>query len=52
LEQACQRAVVLDVCSYPSIKSILESKLETQPILSTPATLVTHNNLRGGHYYQ
>jgi transposase len=55
LEQACQRALLLDVCSYPSIKSILESKLETQPVLSTPVAtvaLVTHDNLRGGHYYQ
>jgi transposase len=55
LEQACQRALLLDICSYPSIKSILESKLETQPVPSTPVAtgaLVTHDNLRGGHYYQ
>lgn len=31
LEQACQRARWLDVCSYRSIKSILDAKLETQP---------------------
>jgi transposase len=55
LEQACQRALLLEVCSYPSIKSILESKLETQPAPATPVAavaLVTHDNLRGGHYYQ
>jgi len=55
LEQACQRALLLAVCSYPSIKSILESKLETQPVASPPvvtSVLVTHDNVRGGHYYQ
>lgn len=55
LEQACQRALLLDVCSYRSIKSILESKLETQPVSSSPVVtpvLVAHDNVRGGHYYQ
>jgi transposase len=55
LEQACQRARLLDVCSYRSIKSILDAKLETQPVPSQPvvtAVLVTHDNLRGAPYYQ
>ena len=55
LEQACQRALLLDVCSYPSIKSILDTKLETQPVPAPPvvtAVLVTHDNLRGASYYQ
>jgi len=55
LEQACQRALLLDVCSYRSIKSILDTKLETQPLLSPPSVtkvLVTHDNLRGAPYYQ
>jgi hypothetical protein len=55
LEQACQRAVLLDVCSYRSIKSILDAKLETQPAptsTAAPLVLVAHDNLRGGHYYQ
>lgn len=55
LEQACQRARLLDVCSYPSIKSILDTKLETQPVAAQPvvtAVLVTHDNLRGASYYQ
>jgi hypothetical protein len=39
-------------CSYNSIKSILEKRLEAQPLeqelpLSSPA----HENLRGGPYY-
>jgi len=55
LEQACQRARLLDVCSYRSIKSILVAKLETQPVSSPPivtTVLVTHDNLRGAPYYQ
>lgn len=55
LEQACQRALLLDVCSYPSIKSILKAKLEAQPLPHQPvltAVLVTHDNLRGAPYYQ
>ena len=55
LEQACQRALLLELCSYPSIKSMLTAKLENQPVPSAPVAtkpLVTHDNLRGGHYYQ
>ena len=55
LEQACQRALLLEVCSYRSIKSILDTKLETQPLPAQPASpvaLVTHDNLRGAPYYQ
>jgi transposase len=55
LEQACQRALLLEVCSYRSIKSILDTKLETQPVPvqpSGPVALVTHDNLRGAPYYQ
>lgn len=55
LEQACQRALRLEVCCYRSIKSILEAKLDTQPLPAQPAVaanLVTHDNLRGAPYYQ
>jgi len=55
LEQACQRALLLQVCCYRSIKSILEAKLDSQPLpapTTTAATLVTHDNLRGAPYYQ
>jgi len=55
LEQACQRALLLAVCSYRSIKSILEAKLETQPLPAQPAVaaaLVRHDNLRGASYYR
>jgi transposase len=55
LEQACQRALLSDLCTYPSIKSILDSKLETQPlptVTDAPLAPVAHDNLRGSHYYQ
>jgi transposase len=55
LEQACQRALRLQVCCYRSIKSILEAKLDSQPLpapSAAAATLVTHDNLRGAPYYQ
>lgn len=55
LERACQRALLLDVCSYPSIQSILKSKLESQPLpvpLTPILTPVAHDNLRGADYYQ
>jgi transposase len=52
MEAACRRALHFDTCTYNSLKSILQKKLETQPLeqelpLSSPA----HENLRGGPYY-
>jgi transposase len=54
LEQACQRALRLEVCSYRSIRSILDARLENQPLPApTPASHpVTHANLRGDTYYR
>lgn len=53
LEQACQRALLLEVCSYRSIRSILEARLEAQPLPSPSANrpTVMHPNLRGAPYY-
>ncbi len=55
MEAACRRALALDACSYQSIKSILETKLDHQPIpeqpTSTPAVL-QHVNVRGAGYYE
>lgn len=52
LEAACARALRLGVCSYRSVKSILESGLDRQTAepelpLNSPA----HENLRGQIYY-
>jgi len=54
LEAACRRAVHLDVCSYRSIKSILETGLDKQPParISPAPESPAHKNLRGERYYQ
>ena len=54
LEAACQRALLLDVCSYQSIKSILQTRMEGEPLSETePQPLIyTHDNVRGQTYYE
>jgi transposase len=52
LEAACARALHHGTCSYRSVQSILESRLDQQPLdqeltLPSPA----HGNLRGSPYY-
>jgi transposase len=52
MEAASRRALHFHTCSYASVKSILEKRLEAQaweeePPLPSPA----HENLRGGPYY-
>ena len=52
LEAACKRALHFKVCSYRSVKSILQNHLENQPLeeqLHLPSP--PHENLRGGPYY-
>jgi transposase len=52
LEAACRRALRFGTHSYRSVKSILESKLDTQPLeQELPLPSPTHDNLRGGPYY-
>lgn len=55
VESACRRAVVLDVCSYRSIKSMLETGMDSQPLPKTEQTGKgrgnTHQNIRGQAYY-
>lgn len=53
LESACKRAWLLDACTYKSIKSILSTGMDAQPLpkeggLCVP---VVHENLRGSIYY-
>ena len=54
LERACQRAVRLETCSYRSIKSILTTGLDRQPLPGVPPLLsaIAHSNVRGAEYYQ
>jgi transposase len=55
VEAACRRALALEVCSYQSIKSILKSNLDRQPLpAEEPPQLfgpTKHHNLRGRDYY-
>ena len=52
LEAACRRALHFGTCSYRSIKSILENRLDQQPLQpELPLPSPTHDNLRGGPYY-
>lgn len=52
LEAACERAVRFGTCSYQSIKSILETKLDSQPVeAELPLNSPAHPNVRGQAYY-
>ena len=52
---ACRRAVVLDVCRYQSIKSILKSGKDLEPLPTDPPASSLcrnhHQNVRGPDYY-
>jgi transposase len=54
LESACARALHIRSASYKSVKSILEKKLDQQPLPSPPRAkrVVEHSNIRGAEYYQ
>jgi transposase len=55
VDAACRRALALDVCRYQSIKSILKSGKDLEPLLSDPSAIGTcriyHPNVRGSEYY-
>jgi len=58
LEAACERALHVGARSYGSVKSILDNRLDGQPVRrprSDPggdeAPAITHRNIRGSRYY-
>jgi transposase len=55
VDAACRRALALDVCSYRSIKSILKSGKDREPLpADEPVVRVCrspHSNVRGADYY-
>lgn len=55
VEAAAARALLLNVCSYRSVKSMLERGLDRQPVPpggSAPArTPIQHSNIRGPRYF-
>lgn len=55
LEAACGRALRIESPSYKSVRSILQSGLDQQPLAAEPPTPtlgLEHSNLRGEGYYQ
>lgn len=50
---ACRRAVILDVCAFRSIKSILQTGKDQEVLEELPAgtPVVHHANVRGAGYY-
>jgi len=55
LEAACTRAVTFQACSFKSVRSILETGLDRQPLElegSSPPHHLVHANVRGADYYQ
>lgn len=52
VEAACVRALHFATCSYTSINSILQSKLDSQALeQELPLASPVHDNLRGSPYY-
>jgi len=55
VEAACRRALALDVCSYQSIKSILKTGKDSEPLPGDGVALMScdrhHQNVRGKDYY-
>jgi transposase len=54
LEAACRRAIVMNACSYRSIKSMLATGFDRQPLEESGVPAVhqeIHSNVRGASYY-
>ena len=55
VDAACARALALDVCSYQSIKSILKTGKDREPLPTEQAVVsvcnAQHANVRGAAYY-
>lgn len=54
LEAACSRALAIQSPSYKSVRSILEKRLDQQPLpeLKPKTPPIQHENVRGAAYYQ
>ena len=52
LDAACERALALNACSLKSVTSILQNRLETQPLEPAPQSKpIAHDNIRGAQYF-
>jgi transposase len=54
MEAAAERALATGAIGYRHVKSILQSRLDSQPLAAPPPTRATpdHENLRGPEYFQ
>ena len=54
LEAACERALLVSARSYGAVKSILDNRLDGQPVRRRDgevAQAIVHPNIRGSTYY-
>ena len=53
LEQACQRAFSLGLCSYREVRVLMESASSRKTSSEAPNSppVLTHDNIRGARYY-
>ncbi|OSM04781.1 putative integrase catalytic subunit [Magnetofaba australis IT-1] len=53
MDAACARALAIGGPTYKSVKSILQSNLDQQPLPESDPTTpsIQHNNLRGAGYF-
>jgi hypothetical protein len=53
MEAAAERALLVNVCRYQSVQSILKNSLDTVPLCPPQpgASPLTHDNVRGAEYF-
>jgi hypothetical protein len=49
LEAACERALALKACSYPAVRTLIQTPLSPP---SSPSVDVAHENVRRAKYFQ
>jgi len=53
LEAACARVLQVNAISYTSVKSVLKTGLDREPLKTAAATIpIDHPNIRGGEYFK
>ena len=53
LEAACARVLRVNAISYTSVKSVLKTGLDREPMRAAATTIpIDHSNIRGAEYYE
>ena len=52
LIKSCQRALGYGIYTYHIIETILQKRLDDYDEVENPTTMPSHENIRGGNYYQ